>query len=85
MPPTRTEPASFGFLEARHTYVRGLDDDARDRYYAEGRPAALLYGATGAPRSQAELHTLFEAMQPKLEPSDVEGLTRCIDWVVERL
>ena len=63
--------ASFGFLEAHESYVRCFDDDARDRYYAESRPAALLYGATGAPRSQAGLHMLFEAMQPKLERSDI--------------
>ena len=63
--------ASFGFLEACETYVRRLDDDAGDRYYAEGRPAALLYGAAGAPRSRAELHALFDAMQPKLERSDI--------------
>jgi phosphoserine aminotransferase len=25
------------------------------------------------------------AMYPAIEPSDVEALTRCIDWVVERL
>ena len=63
--------ASFGFLEAYETYVCRFDGDARDRYYAEGGPAALLYGASGAPRSQAELDTLFDAMQPKLERSDI--------------
>ena len=63
--------ASFGFLEAYETYVHRFEDDTRDRYYAEGRPAALLYGATGAPRSQAGLRALFDAMQPKLERSAI--------------
>lgn len=63
--------ASFGFLQAHEAYVRRLDDDARDRYYAEGRPIALLYGAEGAPRSQAGQRALFDAMQPRLEPSDI--------------
>lgn len=63
--------ACFGFLEAYRAHVRPLDDGQRDRFYAEGRPAAALYGATGAPRSQAELDTLFERMHRELEPSTI--------------
>jgi uncharacterized protein (DUF2236 family) len=63
--------ASFGFLQAYERYVRGFDAHARDRYYAEGRPAALLYGAVDAPRSQTELQRLFDAMLPRLERSEI--------------
>ncbi len=63
--------ASFGFLEAYHAYVRPLSDKDRDRFYAESRHTARLYGAVGAPTSQAELNALFEAMRSKLEPSEI--------------
>lgn len=63
--------AAFGFLEAHAAYVRPLDDAARDRFYAEGQPAARLYGATGAPASQAALAALFESMRERLERSDI--------------
>jgi uncharacterized protein (DUF2236 family) len=63
--------ASFGFLEAYATYVRSLTDVERDRYYAEGVAAARLYGAVGAPASQAELATCFDAMLPRLERSSI--------------
>lgn len=61
--------AAFGFLEAYAAYVRPLAREQRDAYYAEGAPVAALYGATGAPSSQAGLERLFDAMQPRLEPS----------------
>lgn len=63
--------ASFGFLAAYQAFVRPLDATARDRFYAEGREAARLYGATGAPTSEAELEALFAAMRPKLERSEI--------------
>jgi len=63
--------AAFGFLEAYHAYVRRLSDAEKDRYYAEGAPAARLYGATGAPASLAELNAQFERMRPNLERSDI--------------
>lgn len=47
--------AAYGFLQAYHTYVRPLSRSERDRYYAEGIPAASLYGATGAPTSEVDL------------------------------
>ena len=61
--------AAFGFLEAYHTYVAPLSGPDRNRYYSEGQSAAALYGATGAPASEAEVSTLFEAMRGKLEAS----------------
>lgn len=63
--------ASFGFIEAYRRYVRPLTPAEVDRAYAEGAPAAALYGATGAPRSDAERRALFEAMRPGLEPSPI--------------
>lgn len=63
--------AAFGFLEAYDRYVRPVSAAGRDRFYAEGAPAALLYGAIGAPRSEAELEALFGAMAPRLEGSAI--------------
>jgi uncharacterized protein (DUF2236 family) len=63
--------ASFGFLEAYCAYVRPLPLAARDLFYAEGVPAALLYGATGAPRNERDMAALFDKMRPKLERSEV--------------
>jgi uncharacterized protein (DUF2236 family) len=63
--------AAFGFLEAYTAYVRPLTPKQRDSFYAEGRPAAELYGSVGAPASEAELRALFEAMGPRLEASPV--------------
>jgi uncharacterized protein (DUF2236 family) len=63
--------AAFGFLEAYHAYVAPLSATDRNRYYREGQPAAALYGATGAPASEAEVYTLFEAMRGKLEASPI--------------
>jgi len=63
--------AAYGFVQAYHTYVQPLSSSERDRYYAENVPAARLYGATGAPTSEAELEMLFHAMASRLERSDV--------------
>lgn len=63
--------AAFGFMESYSAYAAPLSDEDRDRYYAEGRPAALLYGAKDAPRSLVEERALFDEMLPKLEPSDI--------------
>jgi uncharacterized protein (DUF2236 family) len=52
-------------------YVQPLSSSERDRYYAEGVPAASLYGATGAPTSEVELEMLFHAMAGRLERSDI--------------
>jgi uncharacterized protein (DUF2236 family) len=63
--------AGFGFTEAYHTYVRRLTADDRGALFIEAVPAARLYGATGAPTSQHELDTLFEAIRPRLAASPV--------------
>ena len=63
--------AAFGFLEAYAAFVRPVSVSDRDAYYAEGREAARLYGAHGAPASQAELRAIFAAMRERLRPTDV--------------
>ena len=63
--------ASFGFLEAYHTYAQPLSAADRDRFYAEAEPAAALYGATGAPASTAEWKAQLEVMLPQLERHEI--------------
>jgi uncharacterized protein (DUF2236 family) len=63
--------AAYGFLQAYHAYVRPLSPAARNRYYAEGAPAARLYGATGGPRSETELEMLFQQTAGRLQRSPI--------------
>lgn len=63
--------AGFGFSEAYHLYVRPLSRQERDRFYAEGAPAARRYGSAGAPGSTAEMDALFAATAPQLEASPI--------------
>jgi uncharacterized protein (DUF2236 family) len=63
--------AAFGFLQAYHTFVRPLSHLERVHYYAEGIPAAALYGATGAPASGEALEALFEVMASRLQRSGI--------------
>jgi uncharacterized protein (DUF2236 family) len=63
--------AGYGFAEAYGRYVRPLGRDELDRLYAEGAPAARLYGALDMPSSDAELQALFDSMRDRLEPSPI--------------
>lgn len=63
--------AGFGFAEAYRAYVCPLDAADLDRLYAEGAPAARLYGALSAPRSQVELEALFDSKRERLEASPI--------------
>jgi uncharacterized protein (DUF2236 family) len=63
--------AAFGFIEAYCRYVRRLTPAEIDRAYAEGAPAAALYGARDAPTSDAGRQALFETMRSRLEPSPI--------------
>lgn len=63
--------AGFGFTEAYHRYAHRLRAGERDASFAEARPIALLYGAVGAPASQADLYTLFEARRQRLAASPI--------------
>ncbi len=63
--------ASFGFLEAFERHVRALTPAERDAFYAEGRPAARLYGVAVPPACEADVVALFEQMRPRLESSPI--------------
>ena len=63
--------AAYGFIEAYSRYGRALTPAEIDQAYAEGAPAAALYGAHDAPRSDAERQALFDAMRGRLEPSPI--------------
>jgi len=63
--------ATFGFSAAYHAYVQPLSAFEKDRAFAEARPSALLYGATGAPQSVAAWEALLAATAPGLEGSDI--------------
>lgn len=63
--------AAYGFLQAYHAYVQPLSLSERNCYYAEGISAAALYGATNAPKSEADLKMLFQATAARLERSSI--------------
>ncbi len=63
--------ATFGFAEAYSRYVRPLNREEFDVLYREGGSASKLYGAIEAPRSNAELQTLFGRMQGRLNASPI--------------
>ena len=63
--------AGYGFMEAYDRCVRPLSAQERERLFAEAMPIARLYGATGAPASQAGLDELFAGRRPTLAPSPV--------------
>jgi uncharacterized protein (DUF2236 family) len=63
--------AAFGFLSAYSSYVSPLSAAERDRYFSEGKEAARLYGAAGAPRSEAEWLSLYQRMRPRFERSEI--------------
>lgn len=63
--------ASYGFLEAYANYVAPLSEAEKNRFYAESRSSARLYGATGAPTSIAEQRALFAKMAPRFERSNI--------------
>jgi len=63
--------AAFGFLQSYSAYVAPLSQSERDRYFVEGRRAALLYGAKGAPQSEADWRALCDAIRPRFERSDI--------------
>ena len=66
-----SDPVRFGFLAAYHALVEPLPREDRDRFYAEAAPAARLYGALGAPSSEAAWEAQLAAMLPRLERSDI--------------
>ncbi|WP_221262698.1 oxygenase MpaB family protein [Sphingomonas kyeonggiensis] len=63
--------ASFGFIRAYHAYAQPLSYRERDSALAEGAVVARLYGATGAPASEAKMAALFAKMDARLVPSPI--------------
>ncbi|CCF20056.1 conserved protein of unknown function [Pseudorhizobium banfieldiae] len=63
--------AGFGFMEAYHRYVRPLSQAEREALFREAAPAARLYGAVGAPASEAEWARMLEGMRDRLTPSPI--------------
>ncbi|HEY0060609.1 MAG TPA: oxygenase MpaB family protein [Telluria sp.] len=63
--------ATFGFSAAYSHYVRPLSAAEKDIAFAETAPSALLYGATGAPRSWSEWEAILARTAPALEGSAI--------------
>src|SRR5688572_23083982 len=63
--------ASFGLLEATHTYVREVGLAERDRYHAEATIAGRLFGVPSAAGSHGEHVARIERMRSALEPSPI--------------
>jgi uncharacterized protein (DUF2236 family) len=63
--------AAYGFAEAYHRFVEPLSVHDIDRYFAEGAPAARLYGSPAPPQTAAQVRQLFESTRASLEPSPV--------------
>lgn len=63
--------AVWGFGEAYSRYVRPLGPGGFDRLFAEGAPAARLYGVSDPPLSLADWRAALGGMRPRLEPSPI--------------
>lgn len=63
--------AAFGFVEAYHRYAVPLSQAEKDAAFAEGEPAARLYGATGALGSWAAWEALLARTAPRLGGSHI--------------
>lgn len=63
--------AIYGFAEAYNRYVTPLGEAGLSQAFAEGMPAARLYGASNAPTSLAAWDALLESMRERLEASPI--------------
>ena len=63
--------ASFGFLEAYKVYAQPLNEYECNRFYAEGKTAARLFGVIDPPFSEQAVRDLFAEMHANLEPSAI--------------
>ena len=63
--------ALLGFIEAHNAFVSPVSLADRERFYREGQPGGMLYGAIGAPGSSSEMNALLRRMRPRLGPSPV--------------
>lgn len=63
--------AVWGFTSAYDCYVAPLEAAAKTQAFAEGAPAARLYGVTNPPVSWNEWERLLGETEPSLEPSAI--------------
>ncbi len=63
--------AAYGFLAAYHRYAHKMSPTECDRYYAEGRPGAILFGVQDVVGSEATFQALLAEMGPTLTPSPI--------------
>lgn len=63
--------AGWAFLNAYADYAAPLAPAERDRYFAEGRAGAALYGVASPPASDAEAGAILAEMLPRLGPSPI--------------
>lgn len=80
--------ASYGFIRAYHAYAAHLSYRERDSALAEGARVASLYGATGAPSTEAKMAAMFARMDARLVPSpiiheflDIMSRVPALPWV----
>jgi len=63
--------AAYGFVNAYSRYAKSMRPQQFDAFYREGAAVATLYGARGAPTSQAEIEAFFDSSRTNLEPSEI--------------
>lgn len=63
--------AAYGFLTAYCRFVRPLDEAQRNRFLAEGRPVAELYGVTEPVETEAQFDRMMRRLLPGFEPHPI--------------
>jgi uncharacterized protein (DUF2236 family) len=63
--------AAWGFLHAFCRFVQPLGEAERNRFYAEGKPVAELYGVTQTVGSDADFTAMMTALEPGFEPHPI--------------
>ncbi len=63
--------AAYGFLTAYCRFVRPLDEPQRNRFLAEGRPVAELYGVTEPVETEAQFDRMMRRLLPGFEPHPI--------------
>jgi uncharacterized protein (DUF2236 family) len=63
--------AAYGFLTAYCRFVRPLGQRDRDRFFAEGKPVAELYGVTRTVASDADFTAMMAELLPGFEPHPI--------------
>lgn len=63
--------AAYGFLTAYCRFVRPLSQIDRNRFFAEGKPVAALYGVTQTVESDADFTAMMTELLPGFEPHPI--------------